>query len=261
MDLKENTSFTSGFTRHPWERARSGILWYLIGSKLKGITNRTISVLDIGSGDLYQSVMLAGKIHDIRITALDNAYDERVKEELSDMAGKHHIRLVDSLQQIPETEHFDLVLMMDVLEHIEQDKEYLKLLVNSKFFDDHTMLVITVPAWKYLFSGHDMYLGHYRRYTRKQLLQICRDAGLQTHSSGYYFIGFYLVRVLQFSFHRIFGYRKKEASDLKRWKEAGWISRVISGILIVDYLLLRLLSSMGVYLPGLSAYTVCRKRR
>ena len=59
----------------------------------------------------------------------------------------------------------DLYLFTDVLEHVPDDVEMLKKYVgdaapNSKF-------VITVPAFTTLWSGHDLYLKHYRRYRKR----------------------------------------------------------------------------------------------
>jgi SAM-dependent methyltransferase len=61
----------------------------------------------------------------------------------------------------------DLVLLCDVLEHVEDDRELLVWLVTTMKEGAH--LLITVPADPRLWSPHDVVYGHYRRYTRDSL--------------------------------------------------------------------------------------------
>jgi SAM-dependent methyltransferase len=58
---------------------------------------------------------------------------------------------------------FDLFLLMDVLEHIEDDQGALHLV--SEHCRPGGYLFVTVPALKWLWSGHDIFLGHKRRYS------------------------------------------------------------------------------------------------
>lgn len=63
----------------------------------------------------------------------------------------------------------DLVLLCDVLEHIEDDAEFLRSLLSGMSPGAH--LLMTVPADPRLWSSHDEVYGHYRRYTRAALAQ------------------------------------------------------------------------------------------
>jgi hypothetical protein len=74
---------------------------------------------------------------------------------------------------------------MDVLEHVDDDvallKEYMDKVPHGSRF------LITVPAFQFLWSGHDDFLEHKRRYTLKQLEEIVRRAGLFVKYGAYNF--------------------------------------------------------------------------
>ena len=62
---------------------------------------------------------------------------------------------------------YDLILLADVIEHVEQPKKLLKNL--KKFLKKDGYILITVPAYQFLFSRKDEVLGHYRRYNKELL--------------------------------------------------------------------------------------------
>lgn len=66
---------------------------------------------------------------------------------------------------------FDAVLATDVLEHIQDGRQALRRLVS--FDQPGGNLLITVPQGPWLFGHHDVMLGHFRRYTRRGLLELC----------------------------------------------------------------------------------------
>ena len=60
--------------------------------------------------------------------------------------------------------------MADVLEHIKDDKKIVREL--SKSLKNNGFILITVPSYKILFSKKDIILGHYRRYSKKEILNL-----------------------------------------------------------------------------------------
>ena len=70
---------------------------------------------------------------------------------------------------------FDLITLLDVLEHIEDDRGALRGL--RRVARPGGMLLITVPAYPRLWSSHDELNLHYRRYTRRALLDRAEEAG------------------------------------------------------------------------------------
>jgi SAM-dependent methyltransferase len=70
---------------------------------------------------------------------------------------------------------FDLITLLDVLEHIEDDRG--ALLGLRRVARPGGVLLITVPAYPQLWSSHDELNLHYRRYTRRALLDRAEEAG------------------------------------------------------------------------------------
>jgi len=78
---------------------------------------------------------------------------------------------------------FDSVVCLNVLEHIEND---LKALTRMHgLLAPGGRLVLLVPAFQFLYGTVDRALGHYRRYTRKSLLPLMRQADFGIEQSFY----------------------------------------------------------------------------
>jgi hypothetical protein len=78
-----------------------------------------------------------------------------------------------------------VVAVLDVLEHIEDDVAALQRLVAR--MEPGTTLVVTVPALQWAFSSWDTQLGHFRRYSRRQLRELLMVVGLDVDNSCYLF--------------------------------------------------------------------------
>lgn len=79
----------------------------------------------------------------------------------------------------------DLYLMIDVLEHIEDDSLALENYV--KHAPSGSIFLISVPAFEFLWSPHDVFLGHFRRYTLKSIKKLVADSGLDCLEAKYLF--------------------------------------------------------------------------
>jgi len=78
----------------------------------------------------------------------------------------------------------DIVVAMDVLEHIEDDASALREILRVLRPGGH--LVITVPAHQALWSAHDVSLGHVRRYSRAHLMQTLADSHFSVLRASYF---------------------------------------------------------------------------
>ena len=72
-----------------------------------------------------------------------------------------------TIAQFEKKEQFDTIIYIDVLEHIEQDREELEMAAHLLNHGGH--LIILSPAFQFLFSPFDKAIGHYRRYTKSTL--------------------------------------------------------------------------------------------
>lgn len=152
-----------------------------IGLLLKQLNlPKDINILNVGAGtgnDIHQ-IKKNGNVFvlDIDQKALDLIPDNLVKE-----------KKVANACEIPYPENsFDLVVSFDVLEHIEDDhkavSEIKRVLKPGGFF------VFTVPAYSFLFSAHDEYLDHYRRYNKLQLIDLLKEFKKIELGSRFFFL-------------------------------------------------------------------------
>jgi hypothetical protein len=79
----------------------------------------------------------------------------------------------------------DFYLFIDVLEHVDNDLELLK--ESIQFAKPNSYIMISVPAFSFLWSGHDDFLEHKRRYTTGQLKTLSDKAGLEIIDLRYVF--------------------------------------------------------------------------
>jgi SAM-dependent methyltransferase len=79
---------------------------------------------------------------------------------------------------------FDLIAALDVIEHIDADLESVQAL--AKLLRPGAPLIITVPAYPWLWSMHDDQHHHKRRYTRLAVRKLAEDAGLVVETCSYF---------------------------------------------------------------------------
>lgn len=75
-----------------------------------------------------------------------------------------------SLKDLPDEKKFDVIIYIDVLEHIENDREEIRMAALR--LNAGGSLIILSPAFQFLYSPFDKAIGHYRRYTKKTLRKI-----------------------------------------------------------------------------------------
>ena len=79
---------------------------------------------------------------------------------------------------------FDVVLLMDVLEHVEQDAEALAAI--RSLLKPGGFLVLNVPALQWMWSHHDTMNQHFRRYHRGPLMTLLQEAGFDVQTLRYW---------------------------------------------------------------------------
>lgn len=79
---------------------------------------------------------------------------------------------------------YSMVLLMDVIEHIEDDVDFLK--TSCEYLKPGGIVIVNVPAYNFLFSKYDEEVGHMRRYTKKELADAFDKAGIEPLSINYW---------------------------------------------------------------------------
>lgn len=96
------------------------------------------------------------------------------------------------------SEFFDSVLYVNVLEHIKSDKE--ELAFAYKTIKKSGFILIFVPALPWLYSKFDKKIGHFRRYSKKNLTEVVQKSGFSIRNISYFdsagVILWYIVFVL-----------------------------------------------------------------
>ena len=82
-------------------------------------------------------------------------------------------------------ESISSVGFFDVMEHIENDKEFVSEI--ASFLKPNGLLYLTVPAYNGLWSKDDEYAGHYKRYKLKELEHMFNDLGFEIQYKSYLF--------------------------------------------------------------------------
>jgi len=145
-------------------------------------------VLEIGCGNGINLQLLSS---DPGITADGCDLNKNALDQIVSVKGKKYLYNILN-PDIRLTGKYDLVLLMDVLEHIKDDLEFLKASVDHLKVGGRVM--INVPAHKFLYSKYDKQIGHERRYGRQELTALIEKAGLQEELVQYW--GFFLLPVL-----------------------------------------------------------------
>ncbi len=247
MDLRERQG-EDPWLRHPWEEARLTYFSAVLKSYLKG--KRNLKVLDIGAGDAWFAEQLSRQFPGSMTTCVDAHYDEEV------MASLRHRRpsTLAFARDLAGLGKHDLVLMLDVLEHVDDDRALLTHVVGQCLNGESRML-ITVPAWQWLYSSHDTALKHYRRYSGQQAKQLVTSCGLEVLQSGYAFHSLLLPRALSVLIEKIGSAPEVKEAGLA-WNGGAAGHALVTGILNAEGRVSRSLARFGSAVPGLSWWCV-----
>ncbi len=161
---------------HWWFVARREILGAVLGNALLQKEN---NILDAGSGTGGNLALLSkyGKVTGIEMDG--NAL--RFARE----RGIGQVEQGSFPDAIPKFDYkFNLITILDVLEHIDCDVETLSNL--SKLLGDSGCILLTVPAHPFLWSEHDIRHHHKRRYTKGELRNVAEEAGLVVKKITYF---------------------------------------------------------------------------
>ncbi|MGB6410438.1 MAG: class I SAM-dependent methyltransferase [Candidatus Deferrimicrobiaceae bacterium] len=253
MDLCERKDSTE--KRHPWELSRCKAVRSIL--EMIPVPEEGYRLLDVGCGDGFISYEMAKDRRIRNITGIDiHLSEEQAAEMGSTVEGVTFHNKFDDLKR----NHCNLLLLLDVMEHVEQDGAYLCDIV-WKYISPGGYMVITVPAYPFLFGSHDRFMKHFRRYTRKDLLEVIHSAGLECLSSGYLFFSLLPARVLATSFEKWFSPKVAGNRGVGSWNHGTILTKALEFLLNTDVRLEMLLNRAGFTLPGLTVWALCKKQR
>ncbi len=155
---------------HWWYRARRDILADYLGRY--GAVPKGAKILEIGCGTGHNLPML-GAFGDVDAIEIDPAAREIASARLGKPVGASPLPDLTGV----EPGSYDLVAVLDVVEHIDDDVAALKAM--ARVLKPGGKILITVPAHQWMWSAHDVVNHHKRRYSKGTLLAALEKAGLK----------------------------------------------------------------------------------
>jgi SAM-dependent methyltransferase len=186
-----------------WYRGRTAIIHAALAhSGPKNVPD----ALDFGAGygGMYEALAQIGRdVH---------AYEP--DEEANVAAKRRGYTQMFSSEKEALGREYDLIGLFDVIEHIEHDKEFLNkaryaLRVGGR-------LAITVPAFQFLWSAHDVNHHHFRRYTKDSMRVMLNDAGFTVEYASYWNMILFIPAAVM----RLLGKSGESALAMPRWLDA-----------------------------------------
>jgi 2-polyprenyl-3-methyl-5-hydroxy-6-metoxy-1,4-benzoquinol methylase len=157
------------------------------------LSNKNLLV-DVGAGSAIFSLELIKSYPKLHVVAVDIGYE---LSEVVDVENRITYR------QVGEGISAEIYLFNDVLEHVPNDLEVLSKYVSSAPIN--SKFIVTVPAFMSLWSGHDVFLKHYRRYRKREINRVIEASGLKVIKSQYLYVPLFslawIVRKLPKSQH------------------------------------------------------------
>ena len=165
--------------RHFWFKGRREIILSVLKKYAPLERSSNFKVLELGCGtggnlvffEKYFPQICGSEINDLAIEIAESKTTRPVKKG----------ELPNGLEY---DEKFDFIFLFDVLEHVEEERE--SLVAIKELLKKGGKAVITVPAHQFLWSQHDVDHMHYRRYTKKTLMEVTSLAGYHVNYISYF---------------------------------------------------------------------------
>jgi SAM-dependent methyltransferase len=205
-----------------WHRARTDLLEAVMAPHL-GTPRRT---LDVGSADAPSVGWMRGGQQHVN---LDLFPDGLVPGE----------GVCGSATQLPfADETFDVVSAFDVVEHCEDDR--LAVAELARVLTPGGRMLLSVPAYQWAWTDHDVQAGHHRRYTRPRLVRLVEGSGMQVLRATYAFSGVFPLFVAERARRRLgHGSGSTPEGDSRLPEVSPRVDRTLMGLCRLDARMLR----------------------
>jgi len=165
--------------QHWWFVARRKYVQKLISKYFPPDSKYRVCEIGCGTGGNLEMLSQLGCVDAVELN--ESARQVAKSKEIKNVLGVCSGYLPDG---IPLTEKYDGVFSLDVIEHVENDLEAVKAL--KSLIAENGRLIVTVPAYQWLWSAHDEVNHHFRRYSKKTFLELFDSAGLKIRYVSYF---------------------------------------------------------------------------
>lgn len=164
--------------QHWWFTGRREIIVGALAESLAGAPSDGRRLLDIGCGT---GTMLA---EFGRFGTVQGVDGELAAVEFCHRRGRPEVQQATATDLPFDDASFDLATLTDVIEHIDDDRAVLA--EAARVLRPGGSVLVTVPAYQWMWGRHDEIAHHKRRYTRPRLLAALADGGLETVRTTYF---------------------------------------------------------------------------
>jgi len=215
---------------HWWFKARQVILRKLI---LKYISKESqkLKILNVGTSTGYTSIWLS-EFGEVKSVEYDKDCYEFVKENIG-------IDIVNaSIEDLPfEDNYFDLVCAFDVIEHVKNDQRGVNEM--ARVCKDNGYIFVTVPAYQFLWSNHDVINHHQRRYTSKKLKTLFSQNDAIIFTSYFNMFLFPIIASFRLMSKLFKSSEKEVSSDFSLSNQQGVVARIFYKIFSMESIFLK----------------------
>ena len=176
MDAAYTTAYADLYRKHWWWRVRERILLDRI-RELLGDRAHDARILDVGCGAglFFDALEQFGRVEGIESDSIAVEQSGRWRSRIH--AGELETFAADTA--------FDVILALDVVEHVQDPDVMLRQAARHLARDGR--ILITTPAFDWLWTSHDRLNHHVKRYTAGEMRDLVRKAGLEPIDTRYLF--------------------------------------------------------------------------
>lgn len=181
-----------------WFRVRRNIIFWLLKTYCPTSDVGQYKILDYGCG----SGFLVGQLQEMGY----GACGIDVSEEAVRIGAERGVKnlYIEGINFNFPDESFDAILAMDVIEHIEDDVSVMKKL--TRLLKPGGKMIITVPAYMWMWGVQDEVAHHYRRYTMNSVLKLIKNRPdlsviRKTYFNTFLFVPAAVVRLISKAFN------------------------------------------------------------
>ena len=146
-----------------WYKAKKNLLLHIIENNKK---SNNLKILEIGPG-LGNNLETLNNHGSVDVLETETEFISHLEK----FKSKKILNIYTNLEEIKLK--YDLIILLDVLEHIEKSKAFMTKV--SKLLNNHGTVIVGVPAYQKLWSKHDEQLLHFRRYNWDMLKSDCSN--------------------------------------------------------------------------------------
>jgi SAM-dependent methyltransferase len=205
-----------------WHVGRLKIIETYLQKVTKGKKDARILNVGCGTGGTLATLERYGSVDNVDVSDDALAFMRQ--------HGYTSVQRVDGTKLPCQDEVYDIVGAFDVLEHIKDDAIALK--EWSRVLKEDGSILLTVPAYQWLWSGHDVAVQHFRRYTKTRLKKVARAAGLGASGASYAFV---------FSLPLVVGFRvlrqkagTEDVAEASFVDVPGWVNSMFTRFLYLE---------------------------